>query len=98
MNAGLFVIALAVGAAVLALWVEVRVPRLAPTKFIWVLANLLAAVVGLHLGAAALEKAGGLEPRFAALFGAVLPALTYVFLSALWLMRAAQSALSGSVR
>jgi hypothetical protein len=94
-----FVLALAASCALLALWVEVRFPKLAPEGLLRIFANMLVAVVGMHV-AAHLVTVGADEPltRFASVFALALPALTYVFLSTIWVLRLIQTSLQGSVR
>ena len=94
-----FVLALATGCALLALWVEVRFPKLAPEGLLRIFANMLVAVVGMHV-AAHLVTLGADQPvtRFGSVFLLALPALTYVFLSTIWVLRLVQSSMQGSVR
>ena len=85
-----FLFFLMLGAASLALWVAVRFPRFGPsnlnTAFMHVLLTFgvgfaLAPTMGLVEGAGA----------FVAIFAVALPALTYMFLAGIWLLRAAQA-------
>lgn len=98
MNAQVFVLALAVGAGVLALWVEVRFPQLAPSGVLRIFLNLVAAVAFLHVAESLVTAGDRPVLRLAAVLVAALPALTYVFLSSLWVLRVMQSSLRGSVR
>lgn len=96
-----FVPALAIGGALLALWVEVRFPKLAPSGLGQIFVNIVAAVLCMRV-AAELVILTAEQPawplRFAAVFVLALPALTYVFLSSIWVLRLVQSSLSGSMR
>jgi uncharacterized membrane protein len=82
-----FIYVLVVGAALLAMWLAVRVPRLAPRSrrgYGAALAAVVAVVVAtpwlVHLVGAPLGA-------FAAIFLVVLPAFTYVFLATIWLLQ-----------
>lgn len=99
MNAQVFVLALAIGAGLLALWVEVRFPKLAPSGLLRIFLNIVAAIACLHIADGLIGAAGDqVAFRFAAVFATALPALTYVFLSSIWVLRLMQSSLLGSVR
>lgn len=101
MNTQSFVLALATGCALLALWVEVRFPTLAPGGLGRVFLNIVAAVLCMHLAGAMVVAAAehsALPLRFAAVFVLALPALTYVFLSSIWVLRLMGSSMSGSIR
>jgi hypothetical protein len=83
-----FVTFLALGAGALALWIQVRFPRLAPSDWRVVFAHLLASVLVIEN-----ENAGTFT---LAAVGIALPAITYLFLSSLWLLRCAQQLLPGA--
>jgi len=96
-----FIPALAIGGALLALWVEVRFPKLAPSGLGHVFLNIVAAVLCMRIAGELVVLAAdqpALYFRFAAVFLLALPALTYVFLSSIWVLRLMQSSLSGSMR
>jgi hypothetical protein len=79
-----FLLALVTGAAVVALWIDVRFPRLAPRSFGGrVLAVLAAfAVVGV------VPVAGGsTAAAYVSLFCGVFPSFVLAFLASLWLLR-----------
>jgi hypothetical protein len=80
------------GAAALASWVALRLPKLAPPTFGWAWVHLAAALlVSLVLGPL-LHAVPGLPSRIsilAALFGVALPALTYMLLTGMWLVQLA---------
>lgn len=93
MSAGSFAIALGVGAALLAFWVQFRFPKLAPQTLMRAMAHLFVA------GAfAQLTKTifGNLELQplgtMALVFGVALPTLVYAFVAGMWLVRVAQAA------
>jgi hypothetical protein len=84
-----FLAAIAAGAAALAVWSYLRWPALAPSTFGGAIVHGLLALgalqlVGLGLGVVA-DRSG--EAVGLALLVLVLPALTYAFLAALWVLR-----------
>jgi hypothetical protein len=93
-----FVLFLCVGAALLALWLVVRFPDLGPSDVTWALLHVALSIV---LGQLILSSIGVLgrfdvpAARFVASFGIVLPGLTYMFVAAAWLIRAASGHLHG---
>ena len=79
MTGGLLLIALVVGAGALALWFDVRFPRLAPPGLVSRLVSAAAATVAL-----------GALPVSATVFslvGVFVPGLAVMFLTAIWLLR-----------
>jgi len=94
MTLGLVVAAIGVGSALLALWVHVRFPKLAPQEYRVAIFHLL----GAHIVARSVVP-GGMTlftgRPFLAVFAVALPGLVYVFLSWLWLIRLAQQSLGG---
>jgi hypothetical protein len=94
-DAHLFVVSVAAGAALLALWLELRYPSLAPEGLIRRLLALGAGCVVMQLGALGFERvlALPLGSTTAALIAlaALLPALTFGFVTAVWLLRSLQS-------
>jgi len=78
------------GAATLAVWVAVCLPRIAPRSLRVAAAHLGAALLLSFLLAPALGLVPGLPSRLSvliALFGIALPALIYMLLSGLWLLK-----------
>ncbi|MEJ7569979.1 MAG: hypothetical protein WKF41_17155 [Gaiellaceae bacterium] len=86
----LFVLALVTGAALLALWFDLRVPTLAPAGLRAIVLHGALAFVGLQLIPGGGSLPGG---AYLLIFGIALPALVYVFLVAIWFIRHAQRAL-----
>lgn len=90
MSNELFVLALASGAGLLAVWAHARFPGLAPERMGKAL---------LHAGIAfvLLELSPGLGDTSAAMFAGVflliLPALVYALLCSIWMLKLAQTAL-----
>ena len=89
MSNGTFILALATGAALLALWGHARFPALAPERLWRTALHLGLALVAVNLAPNALSSHG----VFLTVFLFLLPALVYVFLSTLWMLRYAQTAM-----
>ncbi len=90
MSNELFVLALVTGAALLALWFDLRVPTLAPAGLRAIVLHGALAFVGLQLIPGGDGLPGG---AYLLIFGIALPALVYVSLVAIWFIRHAQRAL-----
>jgi hypothetical protein len=99
----LFAICVAVGAAVNALWLDVRYPGLAPVglckRF---LLHLAAAAIALKIAVpAGMHYTAGLETtsgRLLAVFGFGFPGLVYAFLVALWSLKLVHASRGGGIR
>ena len=94
------VLFIVVGAALLALWIDVRYPQLVPEQTGRRFAHAAAAFVGAQLLAPTLVAllvgtVGTMPFQLIALFGVLLPALVYAFLVAIWLLRLLRSVLPG---
>ena len=90
MSVNSFVIVLCLGAALLAMWIVARLPKIGPASLPRALAHVLAAVLlGLVTGPAMRELASLPLPgsSFVITFGIALPALTYMFHATVWLLR-----------
>jgi hypothetical protein len=93
-----FVLVLCVGAALLGLWLVVRFPDVGPSDVTWALLHVALSIVLGQLIIASigvLGRYGVPAARFVAAFGIVLPGLTYMFVAAAWLIRAAAGHLQG---
>ena len=94
-----FVTFLALGAGALALWVEARFPRLAPADWRRVFAHLVASALVIQFpmvsGMQLLLANDGAAWFALAAVGIALPAITYLFLSSIWVLRLAQRLLPG---
>jgi ABC-type uncharacterized transport system permease subunit len=88
MSNGTFVLVLAGGAGVLAMWLHVRFPALAPERLG---RTLLHAAVA--FGLLQLVPLLGWAAAFAGVFLIVLPALVYALLCAIWVLQHFQTAL-----
>jgi hypothetical protein len=90
--------AFGIGAALLAMWLTVRFPKLAPSRGLVIVLHLLLASLVAQIGVpAGIGYIGG--PTRVSLLSALLlvalPGLVYVFLSAMWLIQWAQRKLTG---
>jgi hypothetical protein len=74
-----------VGAGVLALWIDVRLPKLAPQSLS---RRVLAAACAAFVLEAMPVFTGSAPAIYATLFAIVLPVLVASFLTAVWLLRA----------
>jgi hypothetical protein len=99
MSLGLFISALAVGSAALALWTAMRFPDAGPASLRGAMAQVaLALVAGALLVPRGMEVAIGWSENagpMLAVFLFAVPGLVYLFLSALWVMRILQQMLPG---
>jgi hypothetical protein len=92
-----FMSALLVASAVLALWVVARYPRLGPKSIRSAFAVVGAAFGLLQLATVAVSPLLALpHGAYLALFGCALPSFFVGFLAAAWLMRVLAGALGGS--
>jgi hypothetical protein len=90
MSANSFVIVLCISAALLAVWIVARWPTAGPKGLSPGLIHvMLAVVVGAVTAPAirAIAELGVPGAAFVGTFGVALPALTYMFLATMWLMR-----------
>jgi hypothetical protein len=85
----LFTSIFVVGAGLLALWIDVRFPGLAPESFFRRM--LLAGCAALAFEAAPVLRGSALSV-YAGVFAIILPLLVTVFLAALWLLRSLRDA------
>jgi hypothetical protein len=101
LTAALFAVAFLVSAGVLAVWIDLRLPRLAPAEYPPALLHLLiASVANQLLDARAGSYVAGLSipgSRVVAIVGVILPLVVYAALAALWTLKLAQRSLSGRV-
>ena len=94
-DAAVFVLAVVAGAALLAVWVDVRFPSLAPAslsgRMLALAVACLAADAGSRLFATVLTATPVDAGRALVAVGVLLPGLTVAFLAGLWLLRSLQS-------
>ena len=89
MSNGTFVLVLAAGAGLLAMWIHVRFPSLAPERLGRTLVHVLTAFALLKLTG----MLGASVTALVVVFVFVLPALVYALLCTIWLLQHAQTAL-----
>ena len=102
MSVGIFLVAFAVVAGVLALWVDYRFPGLAPETLVGALIHVGASLVGMHVivrfGVGVLLADASETIRFAAVFGVALPVLAYAFLAGFWILKIVHRTVRGLPR
>jgi hypothetical protein len=98
----LFAVLFVAAAGAVALWIDVRFPRLGPAELPSAMAHLFAAAIANEMldGALGGFVAGSALPqsRLVAIVGIILPLVIYAVLAALWVLRIAHRALSGHLR
>jgi hypothetical protein len=98
MTVGTFIIFIAVGSALVALWINVRFPKLMPWNLGRMLLHVVIAVLCVYAVGPAMSivtDSGIPAPNLAAVFGIGFPTLVYEFLVGAWLIRLAQATASG---
>ncbi len=83
-----FMLALTIGAALLAVWVHARFPSLAPDRL---LRTMLHAALAFGILMVSPQLMDASKP-IAGIFLVVLPALVYALLGTIWVLRHAQTA------
>jgi hypothetical protein len=101
-NAGVVVVLICLGAAAIALWVDVRFPGIAPRAVRSIVIHAALAIVAGKLlapaGMSFLLEAESSVLNLVAIFGVAFPALMYAFLVAVWTIKTAQGFFDGSFR
>ena len=99
MSPSIFALFLAVGAAAIAVWIDLRFPTLAPESLRANVVHAALAFVALTIVPVAMEpmfSAGqSLIPQLVALLGIVLPVLVYAFLAFAWIVKPLVKGLPG---
>ena len=93
MTHGTFAIALLLGSGLLALWLDVRVPRLAPQSVKAIALHLALAFAAIQLIPGG---TGSAAAKLGIVFGIALPALVYFLLATIWVLKHAQSAMGAA--
>ncbi len=98
MSPMIFGTAFAIGAGGIALWTDVRIPKLKPEEMRGIVMHTMAAFVVLHIVAGAVGPiaASGPVGAMAAVLAVGLPAVVYAFLVGIWAIRLFQGAYAGS--
>jgi hypothetical protein len=100
-NAGLVTVAIGLGAGAIALWIDVRFPRLAPQELVKALLHVAASLaVAYATGPPMQMLLASDDPRITllAVFGLAFPSIVYCLLAGLWVLKLLQRALSGRLR
>jgi hypothetical protein len=100
-NTGLLTGLIGVGAGAIALWIDVRFPRLAPDDMAKVLLQVAASIaLGYAISPAMQALLSYEDPRLTLLgiFGLGFPSIVYCLLAGLWMIKLAQRTLSGHIR
>ena len=89
MTAGQFTAVLTLATGVLAVWSYVRWPGAAPATFKGAILRMLIALALMQIGVGALHAGIEAAPSLGVLvvIGAVVPVLTYAFLTSIWFMK-----------
>ena len=101
MNAGILTAAIGLGAGAIALWIDVRFPRLGPEEIVKALLHVAASVaVGYATGPAMQMLLAYEHPylNLVAVFGVAFPAVVYCLLAGVWVIKLTQRSLSGYLR
>jgi hypothetical protein len=101
MNAGFVTVLIGLGAGAIALWIDVRFPRLAPQELVKAVLHVAASVaVGYATSPAMQMLVAYDDPRLTllAVFGLAFPAIVYCLLAGIWVIKLAQRTLSGHLR
>jgi hypothetical protein len=88
-----FVTLVFVAAAVLALWLDVRLGGMEPSSMTRIILHALIAMLALDVAKNVVVAADGPTLTMLVLFGVFLPALVYVFLASLWVLKMVRGAM-----
>ena len=92
-----FVIALTVAAALLAVWLDARFPGIAPRRMLAAVVHVLSAILLSRVAVpGAVDLFVDLGSPMTGVFAIALPGLTYMFLSAYWVLKLVRDTLSGN--
>jgi hypothetical protein len=93
-NVGWVVMLIGVGAAAIALWIDVRFPEIAPRAWVGIAIHAVIAIGAGHIlvpaGMNVLVETESAVLILVAVFGIAFPALMYAFLVAVWTIKTAQ--------
>lgn len=93
-----FIVCIAIGAGIIALWTDVRFPRLMPWSMRRLLVHVVLAFLCVYVVAPAMRtimSTGIPGSHIAAVFTIAFPVLVYNFLVGAWLIRLAQASAGG---
>jgi len=92
------VVCIALGAGVIAMWINFRFPKLMPWKMGRLLAHLIVALLCIYSVSPVMAIVGGSgipAARLTSVFAVAFPALVYNFLVASWVIRLVQASATG---
>ena len=101
MNAGLLTLFLGLGAGAIALWIDVRFPKLGPDDLMKSMLHVAASLAITYAAAPVIQLvSAGDDGRVALLvaFGLGFPSIVYCLLAGLWMIKVTQRMLSGTFR
>lgn len=101
MSVGLVTALIGLGAGAIALWIDVRFPRLAPQEMMKAVFHAVASIAVGYATNPAMQMLLSLDdPRFTllAVFGVAFPVIVYSLLAGIWVIKLAQRTLSGHLR
>lgn len=101
MSGGSLVIALAIGAALIAVWVDVRFPSLEPSKLQSLILHVAAATIIGRMAVPAAIHSSVDSTRLVlliAVFGVAFPLAVYNLLAGLWMLKLVQRTFAGHLR
>lgn len=98
MSPMIFGTAFAVGAGAIAVWTDIRIPRLAPSAMRGIMIHMLASFMILRFVAGLVGPIASSGPlaAMAAVLAIGLPAVVYAFLVGIWAIKLFQGAYAGS--
>jgi hypothetical protein len=89
---------IAIGSGIVALWINVRFPKLMPWKMARLLAHMIVAFLCIYSVSPAMAMVGGSgipAARLTSVFAVAFPVLVYNFLVGSWVIRLVQASASG---
>ena len=98
MSVGTFLICIAIGSALIAVWADLRFPKLMPWSLKRLLVHLAVAALAVYVVAPAMRAvatSGIPAAGLASVFAVAFPVLVYEFLVGVWMIRLAQSSGAG---
>jgi hypothetical protein len=98
MNVNTFIVVLAFGSGVIALWLTVRFPKLMPWSMARLVVHLVVAFVCVYAvkpGIAMVVGTGVPAAHIVGVFAIAFPALVYNFLVCAWMIKLAQASAGG---
>jgi hypothetical protein len=101
LSGGALVIALALGAASIAIWVDVRFPSLEPSKLQLLIAHVAAATIVGRIAVPIAIHSSVDSTKIALLtvvFGVAFPLVVYNLLTGLWMLKLVQRTFAGHMR